>query len=464
MNGRLQRALPAALVAAGVLCALGLWRVIAALFLPLPLDPNEGWNAYHAAAAISGAPLYAGAGHFMINNYPPLSFYLMGALGRLFGDAIMAGRLVSLASFGAVGWEIFALARRLGARPVEAVAGALLFAAALLASTDYVGMDDPQLLAEAIAGLGLLALIDKPQWTWRAAALFVLAFFVKQNVVAMALASALWLFLRDRHAGLRFMGFGLVLFCAGLLLFRFAYGVSLLSQLASARSYSWSGLRDGIFLWLGWSFVPLAGLVVLAALLRRDEHVRLAAIMAALGIAIGVSFLGGAGVDQNVMFDADIALALGAALLLNRLAPDWRGALLAIVCAVPLLFTAKAQADADWNTADYWLHPFAGEAASSRSDIAFLRTHPGPALCEMLSFCYWAGKRAGVDVFNAGEAIRTGAMSDAPLVRAISKRRFSVIQFDADSSAPLGNAVDAAIRSNYRLDHQDDVGSFYVPR
>jgi len=26
--------------------------------LRLPLDPNEGWNAYHAAAAMSGAPLY----------------------------------------------------------------------------------------------------------------------------------------------------------------------------------------------------------------------------------------------------------------------------------------------------------------------------------------------------------------------------------------------------------------------
>ena len=31
---------------------------------------------------------------------------------------------------------------------------------------------------------------------------------------------------------------------------------------------------------------------------------------------------------------------------------------------------------------------------------------PGPALCEMLSLCYWAGKRAEVDVFNLGQAYR----------------------------------------------------------
>lgn len=463
MNARFPRALPAAVVAACVLCLMGLWRVVAALFLPVPLDPNEGWNAYHAAHAISGAPLY-GTGGYMIDNYPPLSFYLIGALGRLSGDAIVAGRLVSLISFAAVGWEIFALARRMGVRPVEAMAGVLLFAGALLASTDYVGMDDPQLLAEAVAGLGLLALVDAPRNIPAAAALFVLAFFVKQNVVAMALAAALWLLLRDRLAGLRLVACGLLFSCVGLLLFRYAYGVSLLSQLASARSYSWHGLRDGVSLWLGWSCVPLTGLAALAALRWRDERVCLVAIMAATGILTGILFLGGAGVDQNVLFDADIALALGAALVLNRLAPDWRGALLVLACAVPLLFAAEAQADEDWNTADYWLHPFAGDAALSRSDIAFLKTRPGPALCEMLSFCYWAGKRAGVDVFNVGEAIRAGAMSDAPLVRAISRRRFSVIQIDPDETAPLGAGIVRAMAGAYRLDHEDDFGSFYVPR
>ena len=29
-----------------------------AIGLRVPLDPNEGWNAYHALAAMTGAPLY----------------------------------------------------------------------------------------------------------------------------------------------------------------------------------------------------------------------------------------------------------------------------------------------------------------------------------------------------------------------------------------------------------------------
>ena len=92
MSGRRALAILAAVAAAG--CALGLWRVIAALCLSVPLDPNEGWNAYHAAAAIAGAPLYPGTDRFMVNNYPPLSFYAVGWLGWIVGDAIVAGRLV----------------------------------------------------------------------------------------------------------------------------------------------------------------------------------------------------------------------------------------------------------------------------------------------------------------------------------------------------------------------------------
>ena len=42
--------------------------------------------------------------------------------------------------------------------------------------------------------------------------------------------------------------------------------------------------------------------------------------------------------------------------------------------------------------------------AQSPRDIAFLKSRPGPALCDQLSLCLWAGKGAEVDVFNVGEA------------------------------------------------------------
>jgi hypothetical protein len=165
---------------------------------------------------------------------------------------------------------------------------------------------------------------------------------------------------------------------------------------------------------------------------------------------------------MNVLFDADIALALGAGLLLDRTARGAFAPLAGAAYAVPLFFAAWT--NSDWRQADTWLHPMRQEASLAKKDIAFLAARQGPALCEMQSFCYWARKPAAVDVFNVGQQFDTGARSDAPLVALIEARRFSVIQFDPDSPYSLGENVHDAIARVYRLDHEDDYGSFYVPR
>ena len=73
------------------------------LMIPLriPLSYNEGWNAYFGARAVDVrlGPLYPGPNSLVFNNYPPLSFYVVGALGRyVIGDLIVAGRIVALVS------------------------------------------------------------------------------------------------------------------------------------------------------------------------------------------------------------------------------------------------------------------------------------------------------------------------------------------------------------------------------
>ena len=459
------RAFKLVVLGAALFCIFGLWRTIATMGLRLPLDPNEGWNAYHAAAAMSGAPLYPGPQSFMIDNYPPLSFYLVGAFGRVLGDNIFAGRIVSLLSFFFVTFGIFAAGLHLGCRRLAAAFAALLFAGGLLVFTDYVGMDDPQLLAHAIAMAGFLLLLREPRGTAAiasAALLFVLAVFVKHNVIAMAVAATVWLAVYDRKSALRLAVFGISLLLFGLILFRFVYGTGLLAQLISARLYSLDNLYGGLDGWLHWSLVPLVGLAVLAYLRWSDRFVRLVTVYAACGTILGLYFLGGAGVDANAMFDADIALALGAALLIERAAQDVYAPIAAAAYALPLLFAAWS--NGDWHDADGWLHPMREETRLAQRDIAFLAARQGPALCEMQSFCYWVRKPAAVDVFNVGQQFDTGARSDAPLVALIEARRFSVIQFDPDSPYSLGEKAHGAIARAYRLDHQDDYGSFYVPR
>ena len=53
---------------------------------------NEGWNAYHQQAASQGKPLYGEAPKLSTNNYPPISFHLIGRVSHLTGDVNQTGR------------------------------------------------------------------------------------------------------------------------------------------------------------------------------------------------------------------------------------------------------------------------------------------------------------------------------------------------------------------------------------
>src|SRR5206468_9532075 len=85
------------------------WRA----FFPMEIWGNEGWNAYHADAAMRGAAeLYPPSDGLIANNYPPLSYYVMGWLGLLFGDPLYVGRAVSILSTLAIGVAAAAVVRQ----------------------------------------------------------------------------------------------------------------------------------------------------------------------------------------------------------------------------------------------------------------------------------------------------------------------------------------------------------------
>jgi hypothetical protein len=451
----------AVIAVTGLLCIAGLGRVLTILPLAFPFDPNEGWNAYHTTALLSGGALYPGADAYLVNNYPPLSFYLVGLVSLLTADAIVAGRIVSLLAVAAIAVALAVIARRHGvARTVATVPG-LWFLAGLLMTTDYVGMDDPQLLAHAVSLGGLVALLGRGRFAVpAAAALFVAAFFVKHNVVALPIAATVWLFLDDRRKGVALAAWGLGLALAGLLAFRLGYGISLLAVVSTARTYSVSQLMTSLQHWLTWTGPVIVTLAALTWFVR-TAAVRLAVLYAAVAIVIGAYFLGGAGVDPNVMFDADIALGLGLALALQQLT-TWRRPAVAAVAVAPLVYFGVS--DKDWQAAYLDLATVRAEAVQAKADIAFMAAAKGPGLCEMLAFCYWAGKPAAVDMFNIGQAFETGARSDTTIAAAVAAKRYAVIQFDPGEPYALGENVYQALTHSYRLHHSDDFGTFYVPK
>ncbi|HEY2446103.1 MAG TPA: hypothetical protein VGI20_10225 [Rhizomicrobium sp.] len=462
---------PVVVAVAGLACLAGFARATALASLHVPLDPNEGWNAFHTAAAMAGHGLYPAPESFMINNYPPLSFYAVGELGKWLGDDIIAGRAISLASFvsvcASIGWAV----RQMGGMRLAALFSALFFAGVLLLASDYVGMNDPQLLGHAIQLAALIVLLrDRKSRLviFASAALFVAGWFVKHNLFALPLAALVWLALYDRRNALKFAASMIALLTFGLLAFRVSFGINLLAQLDSARTYFLRLLYDNLTSWLAVGSIPLAALAGLSIRRRSDPNVVLVALYAALSVISGAYFLGGAGIDVNAMFDADIALALAAGLALGALLrgpgplTHLTGRALAVGCMAPLAVMALANSDA--HDAGYWFHPMQDEAALASRDIAFLRAHPGPAMCESLAFCYWAAKPAEVDVFNLDQQLAAHGRNAAPFLRLLDAHRFAAIELDEIKPFPLPPDMEAAIRRDYTIDHIDDEGVFLVPR
>jgi hypothetical protein len=325
-------------------------------------------------------------------------------------------------------------------------------------------MNDPQMLGQAISMAGLLFALHAPSRrdaVIAAALCCALAFFVKHNLVVLPIALALWLWRRAPARLLYFVfAYGVAL-SSGFLACRLFLHINLLAALGNPRLYDFGLLLHNLGGWLIFGLVPLFVLIRLAWQRYRDPHVLLVALYAAIGIEGGIFFFGGAGVDVNAMFDADIALALAAGLALQRLRGS-RG--LAFLLTVPLVIGTIRNYEPDWLTRAFWLHPHADEARVAAADIAFLKSRPGSALCENLALCYWAGKAAGVDVFNIGETYITHARSDGELVALLNARHFQTIEFDALESFPFGTRALDALKQRYIVDHQNGEGVFLVPR
>jgi hypothetical protein len=214
--------MPRSLLGVGALSVFAILLMAGVILLVLPnviavpfvfeRNYNEGWNVYNTQRFFSGAVVYDD-NLWRVNNYPPISFLVVGALDRAVGDLLLSGRLVALLSFAAVGGLAAIVTAWLGANRTGALfAGACALGFFYLAAPDWVAVDDPQTLAEAIMLAGFAVYLAGPAGRARllaTAGLVVLAGFTKHNLVAIPIAITLDLAVRSRDrlpfwlAGLR---------------------------------------------------------------------------------------------------------------------------------------------------------------------------------------------------------------------------------------------------------------------
>ena len=441
----------------------------------MPLNYNEGWNAYHALSVAQGRALYPPADALLPNNYPPLSFHLVAGVGRLTGDLIFAGRIVAWAAFALVVAGVWLAAAGLARSRAAGALAAALFAAMMGAFYGrYVGIDDPQMLGHALMTLALALCVRRWESNRALAGAMLLALaagLVKHNLIAFPLALALTALISSPRRGATLVAGGAGLAALAMVLLRLGYGPAIFRSLLAPRGYSAYDALASARLHL----VPQAMLLGCAVAALRTWSRRgpelLLVLYALVSVVIGVPLAGGAGVRENIWFDALIAGCIVAAVLAARALGAARSeeshrlasALPLALCIPPLIGLLPLAADLKWR----WIDGEAKAAvAATRQDTRLIRATPGDAICESLALCYWAGKPGTVDLFNSQQAFRTGRLDRERLLEPIRAGHYGVIQLVAGSTGGerWDESLHQAVEGRYRTAATSVNGIFYAPR
>lgn len=429
------------------------------------LNPDEGWNAGQAMRALGRGALYPSPDALVANNYPPLSFYMIGALTRLFGDAIVTGRIVALAAQIAAGGAIGTIVARL-ARGKRAVAVAALlfggFGVTLL--RPYLAMDDPQWLGHAVMCWALVLLVPRradaapsSRSIVLAAALMLAGGLIKHNLVAIPIAATVWLWLAGRAAFRAWIVAGVALAAAACAVLWAMWGATVfIDVLAAARIYSLARMtaRGGPLI-----LALLPALIAcrpLSSAWRDDIRLALPPLLLAVAIPIGIVQRAGSGVNVNAFVEAITAVCIAVPVACARRPASrhaWAGiAALPILCLLP--FAARQD-----------IGELAGRDAAVRDQrplIAALAAARGPVACDDQASCYWADRESAIDFFSVNQRLLSGAA--AALEPALDRGDIAMIAMRGQNPGWQADLLIPAVHEHYRVIYQANGTELLTPK
>lgn len=392
-----------------------LWR----LGFPIEIAPNEGWNAYHADAAMGAGPLYPPTDTLIVNNYPPLSFYVVGGLAQVFGDALYVGRALSILAVVTLGLLIAAVVRQFGGGTAGAAVGGLWFIAVMARSfTRFVGMNDPQLVGHALMMGALVWLLDRDARGKSAVPPIIAmatAGFYKHNIVAVPVTALAWLAVRDWRRAVWPAIIGVGAAAVGLAICIAVYGDLFLPNLLTPRPYSVMRSLKG----LGRLQFILPALVLWglwAAAERRGDAARFTTVFVSVAFAVFFVQWTGEAILDNAQFDLAIATAIGLGLAFDRAGKTVLGrrhgvttarAVITLVVAARLLATLRIEPALVLLSPEYRAEYYAA-ARDVRADAARVAAIPGPVACDYKVVCRMAGKPFDYDDFRTEMLVAAG--------------------------------------------------------
>ncbi|MDE7549005.1 hypothetical protein PY793_13600 [Acetobacter fabarum] len=388
----------------------------------VPLEYNEGWNAYLADAAFQsedGQHLYPDKFSTITNNYPPFSFIIVGGLGKIIGDNIIAGRFINIISIIMTSIIIFMIVFKLSNIFYCGIISSLSFL--IYSETtfcSYFSVNDPQWLSNSLmlAGFLLCLYYKNKKMIIISAFLMVFSGFIKHNLLALPLSTIIYLYFIDKKSCFIFIISGLSFLS---LLFGISYAEYgpdfLIDVFENKRVINWHQSITTLKKLVELS--PLCA-VFFIVLKNRKKYSNSFFIMSFilpfvfLSFILGVMQASAEGVNYNCFFELLIALILSLGIYVQRFCNlknqnDIFNMIIFIILPV-FIFPIPIEL-----TRAY--HALKNEKKESKfySDLILkIEKNNGQVVCEDLSLCYWGHKNEIIDFFNTDQKIKIYKNSD----------------------------------------------------
>jgi hypothetical protein len=303
----------------------------------------------------------------------------------------------------------------------------------------YVGMNEPQLLGDAIMAFGFLGfLIARSNDRGYVGPVLVMALagFVKHNIIAMPVTVFLWLALFRRREAVKCFCVVAIAIMIGTAICYALFGENFFLNILSPRHYSLKrALRS--FQELEWVSVGLVACLYNAWACRRDVNVQLCSCL--IAIALGSYFLqkGGAGVDINAQFDLVMAVAMSFGLAFTQvsiwpvarhLRLEQAQAILLLAVCVRLLASKQLQPVRMVFDRSF-INEIAIREQAMADSVQRVQQVPGDVLCPPL-VSYRSGKPFMVDVFNVQQRISAGVLPKDAITARVAAGTLTTVEVD----------------------------------
>jgi hypothetical protein len=401
------------------------------------INVNEGWNAYNAQAVMQHRPLYPAKYSWIQVGYPLLSFYIVGYVSHFIGNYQLTGRLISLIAFLVSCVLVGLIAKKLTGGWQSAVfASAFCLGLFCSRAPNYVGMDDPQMLAHPFFLFGLWVYLQAVPSTLRIAGLtsiFILGGNIKHSLFGAPISVLSDLFTTSLGKAVRFMVFGVFFVALSIVVSTLVGGPFFISNALLGQPFSFERMGNSFFLFYIPEELPLAISALWSISQVQNRRARVISFYYFSSLLVGLLWAGGIGVNSNTFFDNLFAMSIimGACLdslwkapipILGKGGP-WRFLVPVLLYATVVMTYVPQGLKMSKMLSDLPVRQRAFD-----SEVSFLVAQPGPAICESLIMCFAAGKPHLIDPFTFRRLVKLGKENSNALVKQIAEKKYGAIQ------------------------------------